>query len=134
MRFQATHLFFQYPLPNDIGTNFQLELEEARHIKSMRLRQGDLIDLCDGKGKHLRAEIISPAVKACELKVLSVQQIPKGRDYRIHIAIAPTKSQDRIDWFVEKAIENGVDKISFIDTAHTERISMKSDRLLRKAI
>jgi len=72
-------------------------------------------------------------IDTCSFKIESTQQEAK-RSYNIHIAIAPTKNPDRTEWFVEKAIEIGVDEISFLLCDNSERAALKTDRLQKLAI
>jgi 16S rRNA (uracil1498-N3)-methyltransferase len=74
-----------------------------------------------------------PNPKRCTFNVLETTKEP-ARNFHVHIAIAPTKSQDRIEWFVEKSVEIGVDIISFIECHNSERTSLKMDRIRKVAI
>lgn len=112
----------------------QLSPEESKHaIKVLRLQEGDIITLIDGVGGQYEAKITSANHKKCEFEVLG-QTAEAAKDFFIHIAIAPTKNIDRMEWFVEKAVEIGIDEISFIHTANSERKVIKLDRLEKKAI
>ena len=114
--------------------NNQLDLEESRHCaKVLRKQSGDSIQLTDGLGKLYTAELIEVNPKKCSFKVTAEKEQQKP-EFSIHIAIAPTKSLDRIEWFVEKAVEIGVDEISFIHTAFSERSRIKTERIRKKAI
>jgi len=124
-------LFYE---PNAFGEQFNLNIEESRHcIKVLRKKEGDIITAIDGKGNFISSKILDANPKKCELQVLEITQEP-SRDFYIHIAIAPTKSIDRIEWFVEKAAEIGVDEISFITCQNSERRQIKMDRIEKKAI
>lgn len=115
------------------GDNF-LNAEESRHCtKVLRKQLGDSIQLIDGLGSIYTAELTEINQKKCLFSVNSEKELQKP-DFSIHIAIAPTKSLDRIEWFVEKAVEIGVDKISFIHTAFSERSRIKLERIQKKAI
>ena len=115
------------------GDDF-LNGEESLHCaKVLRKKTGDLIDITDGFGNFYKAQLSDLNPKKCFFKVLSSQSIPDN-NYFIHIAIAPTKSSDRIEWFIEKAVEIGIDKISFIQTSHSERKSINLERVKKKAI
>jgi len=112
----------------------KLSQEESKHaVKVLRLKTGDNIKLIDGKGGWYEASIVEAAPKSCSFEVTKQWQEPE-RDFYIHITIAPTKNIDRIEWFVEKAVEIGVDEISFIACHNSERKVIKLERILKKAI
>lgn len=115
------------------GNHF-LEDEEFRHCtKVLRNKIGDEIQIIDGNGNYFVAIINSIEKQRCHFSITdSKKEIPK--QYGIHIAVAPTKNQDRLEWFVEKAVELGVDEISFLSCDHSERISIKQARIDRVAI
>lgn len=118
----------------DIQTNPILEGEELQHcVKVMRKRVGDEIGIFDGKGNEYRVAISELTSKMARLVIKSETTLPP-KNFRNHIAIAPTKSSDRLEWFVEKACELGVDEISIMLTANCERRKQKIDRLEKKAI
>ena len=109
--------------------------EEAKHcLKVLRMHIGDCLYLTDGKGNLAEVTIISDTIKKCVVQVKNCLYYPKKHTHRIHIAIAPTKNADRMEWFVEKCVEIGVDEISFLHTEHTERSFFNDDRMLKKAI
>jgi len=117
----------------DKGDDF-LDREESRHcVKVLRKKTGDLIHITDGKGVFYQAQLTELNPRKCLFKVLSSESSKKN-NYNIHIAIAPTKHSDRIEWFVEKAVEIGVDKISFIQTSYSERKTINLDRIRKKAV
>lgn len=118
--------FFHVPAP------FELVLpeEESLHAaKVLRLQSGDEITLLDGKGGVYTAEITLPHAKRCGYTILNEQYLSTGRPYRLHVAIAPTKNMERMEWFVEKAVEIGVDEITPIVCRYSERKQVKSERL-----
>ncbi len=94
---------------------------------------GDDIQITDGKGVFFQATITSIDSKKCGFKINTEKKIPK-KNYHIHIAIAPTKNADRIEWFVEKAVEIGVDEISFILCKNSERKVLNLERIEKIAI
>ncbi len=111
-----------------------LNVEESRHcVKVLRLKKGDEINVIDGTGNCYHCHIIDDNPRACKFVVNSKTQA-KPQGYFIHIAIAPTKNQERLEWFVEKAVEFGVDKISLILCDQSERKMVKLERLNKKAI
>ena len=115
------------------GDDF-LDIEESRHcVKVLRKKTGDLINITDGLGNFYQAELADLNSKKCFFKILSSKSVKKN-NYSIHIAIAPTKNSDRIEWFIEKAVEIGVDKISLIQTSYSERKTINPDRIKKKAV
>jgi 16S rRNA (uracil1498-N3)-methyltransferase len=135
------HLFYTPDLAGDL---YSLNEEESRHcLKVLRLSKGDIIHLTDGKGNLFQATIIGYSGKHCQVNILenlstvsgqrsavSGQRLSFGkRDYRLHIAIAPTKNIDRFEWFLEKATEIGIDEITPLICEHSERRQLRTDRL-----
>lgn len=114
----------------DIFQSLELPQEEAQHcIKVLRKKEGDLIYLTDGKGHFFDAEIIQAHPKHCIVNILDTIDSPKKWDFNIQIAFAPTKNIDRIEWFVEKATEIGIDRLIPIKTQCSERKEVKNQRL-----
>lgn len=111
----------------------QLDEEESRHcIKVLRKKNGDIIKLTDGKGSFYEGVITSDS-SPCKFEIRKTFQEPE-KNFKIRIAISPTKNADRIEWFVEKAVEFGVDEILMMDCKNTERSHIKLDRLKKVAI
>ncbi|MDN5203210.1 16S rRNA (uracil(1498)-N(3))-methyltransferase [Fulvivirgaceae bacterium BMA10] len=125
------HLFYQ---PDIIQGSHFLNEEESRHcVKVMRHKIGDIIKVIDGKGGSFTAQITKADYRKCEFEIIEQSKSPEKR-FNIHIGIAPTKNMDRLEWFVEKCVEIGIDEISFIQCQQSERKHLKLDRLERKAI
>lgn len=125
------NLFYQ---PNISEGIHYLDEEESRHcVKVLRRNAGDLIHVTDGKGFFYDAVITKPDFRKCDF---SIQQTIRedSRNYQIHIAIAPTKNADRIEWFIEKATEFGIDRITLIECDNSERTFLKTDRLRKLAV
>lgn len=111
-------------------TEAQLSEEESWHcVKVLRHKEGDDIHVMDGKGNFYRGRIISANPKNCLVKIEERTHKEFRLPYQLHIAIAPTKNIDRIEWFAEKAVEIGISKISFIQTKNSERKVIKTDRI-----
>ena len=110
----------------------QLPGDEATHaIRVLRLREGDEIFLIDGVGNFHRAEVTLVSSKHCAYQVLeTIRQTPVWRGH-IHLAMAPTKMMDRVEWMAEKATEIGFDELSFLDCRFSERRVVKTDRVER---
>lgn len=107
---------------------------ESHHaVKVLRLSAGDVIDVADGAGGWYRAEIAVPHPRRCEVRILSKTEFPPRPCY-VHLAIAPTKNLDRIEWMLEKCVEIGLDEISFLQTRYSERRVLKLERLLGVAV
>lgn len=120
--------------PGIHSRSYQLDENESSHcIKVLRLSKGDFINLIDGKGGFYEAKIIEPNEKKCIVEVITAYQNYGKRNFFLHIAIAPTKSMDRFEWFLEKATEIGVDEITPLLCYHSERTIIREDRL-RKII
>lgn len=114
----------------DILSNVELPVEEALHcIKVLRKKEGDEILLTDGKGFFYDAEIMQAKPKHCIVNILKTIEQPKGWDFNLQIAFAPTKNIDRIEWFAEKATEIGIDRLSPILCQHSERKEIKTQRI-----
>jgi 16S rRNA (uracil1498-N3)-methyltransferase len=125
------NVFYQPEIPNGIR---YLDQEESRHCaKVLRKKTGDTIQITDGKGSLYKAILTDSRPDKCTFKIDSTEkEVP--RPFHIHIAIAPTKNPERTEWFVEKAIEIGVDEISFVLCDNSERAALKIDRLEKLAI
>lgn len=115
----------------DINSNiYQLNSEESQHcVRVLRLKEGEKIFLTDGKGCLYECKIISPDIKACTVEVIDTIENYEARNYYLHIAIAPTKNTARIEWFVEKAVEIGIDEITPLICEHSERTTINTHRL-----
>jgi len=116
----------------DITTNQQLPETEAHHcLKVLRMQQGDMLQITDGKGNFFNAEIAEIHLNRCKVNMLETIPQPPLWNGRIEIALAPTKNLDRIEWFAEKATEIGIDKISFMRCRFSERKEMSTERILK---
>ena len=108
----------------------RLDQDESGHcIKVLRHRSGDEISVIDGCGGLHRCRIISDSPKGVEASVLSSEPDWGGHPYRLHMAVCPTKNNDRYEWFAEKACEIGLDEISPVIGEHSERRIFKTARL-----
>ena len=110
-------------------TEIRFSKEESRHIvKVLRRSVGDHLFITNGKGILFTAEIISADIKNCIASIRS-HETKTSRPYRLHMAVAPTKSNDRFEWFLEKATEIGIDEITPIICENSERRVIKQERL-----
>ena len=116
----------------DIAEGWELPEEEAAHcLRVLRLSAGDGLEITDGKGNLYKAEIASIQGKHCYVQAREVLSVPKSWRGNIHIAIAPTKNIDRIEWLAEKATEVGIDSITFLNCRFSERKVIKTERVER---
>lgn len=121
--------------PHIAEDNFQLEEEESRHaVKVLRLKEGEIVTLVDGKGGRYEAEILKADAKRCALKIIRSEKNVGKKDFFIHLAIAPTKNLDRMEWMVEKCVEIGIDKISFVRCQRSERKVVNNERIEKIAV
>ncbi len=119
--------FFYVP---NAGQENEMPTEEALHaLRVLRIKSGDEINLMDGVGNFYRAEVTLAATKRCLYEVKEVlPQQPEWHGH-VHLAIAPTKVMDRIEWMAEKATEIGFDELSFLNCKFSERKTMRTVRL-----
>lgn len=124
--------FFLLEIPR--SETFYLPEEESKHIvRVLRSGNGDQFLLLDGKGLIVTAEIVDAHPKKCQVKVVSKEV--KTREGKVfHLAIAPTKNLDRMEWMVEKIVEIGASRLTFLNCERSERVQLKLDRLQRVAI
>lgn len=113
------------------STEIIFDKEESKHIvKVLRKHLGDILYITNGKGVLFEAKIISDNEKKCVVTICNSEVKPKKR-YYLHLVVAPTKMNERYEWFLEKATEIGVDEITPIICEHSERTSVKTDRFDR---
>ena len=112
-----------------------LSTEESSHcVKVLRKKSGDTIEIIDGKGFLYTCTIQEANFRKCTFQINEKKYSASSEDYHLHICIAPTKNQDRLEWFVEKACELAVHEISIVNTQRTERKKVNLQRLEKKAI
>ncbi len=105
--------------------------EESKHaVKVLRLKTGDLLAISNGKGDLFTARVGIPNQKKCEVEIFEHEHFER-RPFKIHMAVAPTKLNDRYEWMLEKMTEMGVDEITPIICHHSERRVLKLDRMER---
>ena len=108
----------------------ELPMEEAMHaLRVLRIKSGDEIFLMDGEGVFYRAQVTLAATKRCLYEVKEAMPQQPAWQGHIHLAIAPTKMMDRIEWMAEKATEIGFDEISFLNCKFSERKVIRTVRL-----
>lgn len=124
------HLFYQEQLP-EIK---YLDQDESKHcVKVLRMQAGDEINIIDGKGTFYKATITEAHPKKCQFEIIETSAEITPSFHR-HLAIAPTKNMDKMEWLVEKATEMGIDEISFFQSFHSERKVIKIERLEKKVV
>lgn len=114
----------------DAANQVELPAEEATHaLRVLRLKGGDEIFLMDGEGSFFRAEVTAASSKRCLYEIK--EEMPQQRAWKghIHLAIAPTKMMERIEWMAEKATEIGFDELSFLNCQFSERKVVKTPRI-----
>jgi 16S rRNA (uracil1498-N3)-methyltransferase len=121
------HIFYT---PDLIADDYTLNETESKHcVKVLRLKENDVIQLIDGKGKLCLAKIVDASPKYCAVKIIETEINSGKKNYSVSIAIAPTKNINRFETFLEKATEIGIDEIYPLKTAFSERVVIKLDRL-----
>lgn len=112
------------------ATTHELPEEEAQHaVRVLRLEAGDEIMLMDGKGAFYRAEITEATKKRCFYQLKETLPQPRQWQGHLHLAMAPTKNLDRVEWLAEKATEIGFDELTFLNCKFSERKVLKTERI-----
>jgi 16S rRNA (uracil1498-N3)-methyltransferase len=115
------------------GANIELDAQEGLHIsRVLRMKNGDAILMTDGRGRKISATV-EIGKKSVVAHLSDIAEL-MPRESALTLAVAPTKNNERLEWFVEKAVEIGVEKIQFIQCRYSERTSLKTDRLIRIAV
>lgn len=124
---KETHIFYAPQIAE--GSN-ELSADEAGHaVRVLRMREGDALTLTDGIGHFYDAHITVASAKHCTFAIDHEWDDHKLWQGSINLAVAPTKNMDRMEWLAEKATEIGVDKISLLNCANSERRVVKTERL-----
>ena len=127
------HHFYTPEISID-NKEFTLSEPESKHaVKVLRLQENDSLILIDGKGIFYHCSVIDPHPKRCKVLIQKTVQEENSKPH-FHIAIAPTKNNDRLEWFIEKATEIGIAEITPIICDHSERKVVKQERLIKTAI
>ncbi|MHA6280418.1 16S rRNA (uracil(1498)-N(3))-methyltransferase [Salinimicrobium sp. CAU 1759] len=123
-------LFFQ-PSVSENDKEVRFSRDESKHIvKVLRKREGDVLQLTNGKGWIFETEITLAGPNNCSARILSAEKEPPA-PYHLHLAVAPTKMNDRYEWFLEKATEIGIQEITPVICDHSERKVVKNERFQR---
>jgi 16S rRNA (uracil1498-N3)-methyltransferase len=119
---------FYNPNINSSEVEFSFDKEESKHIiKVLRKKEGDILYVTNGLGSLFHSEIIVASEKKCSVKIIKTE-IAQPKDFYIHLAVAPTKMNERYEWFLEKVTEMGVDEITPIICDRSERKIIKNER------
>jgi len=122
-------LFYNATIHNN-STEIIFDKIESRHIvRVLRKKEEDILYITNGKGLLFNASITIASDKKCIAKIVSTEEKLKTWNYYLHVAIAPTKNNDRLEWFLEKATEIGIDEITPIICQNSERKVIKVERL-----
>ena len=128
---KEVHLFYS---PDIEDTHCLPEDETAHAIRVLRMGEGDEMKVTDGKGCIYTAKIMSYSKKECQLDIIEkVDTLPSWQG-GIHLAVAPTKMMDRMEWMMEKCTEIGIDSITFLDCKNSDRRVIKTERINKTAI
>lgn len=124
-------LFFQQDI---LPPTIYLEPDESKHLtRVLRKSVGDIVHVTDGEGNLYECRLTDANPKKSILQVISSEQVPAD-DFYIHLAIAPTKSPDRMEWMIEKITEIGFHEMTLLSTMNSERSFLKTERLQKKMI
>jgi 16S rRNA (uracil1498-N3)-methyltransferase len=115
--------------PNILETSVLSEEESLHCAKVLRMKAGEEVLIVDGKGGMFGAKIVAPHPKHTAVEITDRQTTETGRASRIHIAIAPTKNMDRLEWFAEKVTEIGIDEITPVFCRFSERKNINMERV-----
>ncbi len=125
------NLFYHPSIAPGNDQEIAFSKEESRHIiKALRKKEGDFLEVTNGDGYIFSTEIISLTPKECIVSARKVTVVPPS-PYNLHMAVAPTKNNDRYEWFLEKATEIGIQQITPIICEHSERKVVKKERFER---
>ena len=124
----------QFYAPEIETTGVLPEGESAHCTRVLRMKEGEEIFVTDGKGNRFVCEIIKAHPSHTEVFIKSREDFKRERDYKLTLAVAPTKNSDRMEWMIEKAVEIGVDRVVLLRCKRSERKVQRSDRLLKVMI
>ena len=128
------YLFYALDIPESIavGQTVTLDDEQSAHaVRVLRYAAGDTIHIADGRGNMYEAVITNPHPKHCEVEIRSITPQTKHHRANVHIAVAPTKNIERIEWMAEKCTEIGIDTITPLLCHYSERKVIRTDRLTK---
>lgn len=119
---------FYNPLISETEKSFVFDKEESKHIiKVLRKKESDILFVTNGLGFLFKTEVALASDSKCTVTILSLEKQEPSK-YHLHLAVAPTKMNERYEWFLEKATEIGIQEITPIICEHSERKIIKTDR------
>ncbi|HBG56482.1 16S rRNA (uracil(1498)-N(3))-methyltransferase [Proteiniphilum sp. UBA1028] len=119
----------------DISRHPQLPIQESQHcVKVLRMREGDKLTVTDGQGFFYECLLAEAHPKHCSVHIQHRISIARNRDFLLQVAFAPTKQMERNEWFVEKAVEIGIDRFIPLLSNYSERRDLKKERLEKIAV
>lgn len=119
---------FYNPNINNTETSFVFDKEESKHIiKVLRKKESDILYVTNGLGYLFKTEIALVSDSKCTVNILSFEKQDEPK-FNLHLVVAPTKMNERYEWFLEKATEIGVQEITPVICEHSERKIIKTDR------
>ena len=119
---------FYNPTITEFTEIFSFDKEESKHIiKVLRKKDTDILFVTNGLGFLFKTEITLASDSKCTVKILSFEKQPRSK-FHLHLAVAPTKMNDRYEWFLEKATEIGIHEITPIICDHSERKVVNKER------
>ncbi|OYU80081.1 MAG: 16S rRNA (uracil(1498)-N(3))-methyltransferase [Flavobacterium sp. BFFFF1] len=120
---------FYHPDIDETTSSFAFDKEESRHIIKVLRKQGsDILFVTNGLGLLFKTEIALPSENKCLVNVVSIEKFDRPKP-SLHLAVAPTKMNERFEWFLEKATEIGIAEITPIICDHSERKVLKTERM-----
>jgi len=123
---------FYKPTLTENTKQFVFDKTESRHIvRVLRKTEGNQLYITNGNRLLFKSKIVVANDKKCIVDILAIEEKEKPWEYHLHIAIAPTKNNDRLEWFLEKATEIGIDEITPLLCEHSERKIIKEERLAK---
>ena len=119
----------QFYAPDIETTGLLPESDSAHCCRVLRMKEGDDVEVIDGKGHRFHCTIVEAHPKRTALEIISKSDLPNHWGVQITLAVAPTKHADRMEWMLEKAVEIGIDRVVLLKCARSERKLMKTERL-----
>ena len=120
------HIFYA----PEIAATHELPSEEASHaVRVLRMKEDDELLVTDGKGKIYHCRITLCSKNSCHLSIENEESVGKTWRGNIHLAVAPTKNMDRMEWLAEKVTEIGIDSLTFLNCDYSERTVVKAERI-----
>lgn len=119
----------------EIQTTLTLPEADSGHaVRVLRLRAGDELQAVDGRGNLFRCRLLDENHRHAAVEILEMTPLPPVWDYQLTVLVAPTKNMDRMEWLVEKATEIGFDRLVLLLCDHSERRTVKTERLEKVAV